>query len=50
MIYLSKFGAHIKQLSRQISLTGVICNCHPQGYASFDANENSNQPRRFLAN
>ena len=32
---------HILLLSRQI-VTGVFCNCHPHGYASFDR-EKSNQ-------
>ena len=29
-------------------LTGVICNCHPYGPASF--NTKTKMPRRFLAN
>ena len=37
--------SHILPLSK--SLTGVKCNCHPYGYASFDSR---NRPCRFLVN
>ena len=42
-------GFRIFSTIASIFLTGVICYCHPLGYASFDENK-SNQPRRFLAN